>query len=110
MFRTCVGPLKLGDHYYSGPDMMAQILSDQYKSVFSLPKEDYSKFKYTVHQVTPLTDIELHHDMFYNAMKNIKPTSAPGPDGVPAFLYHHFAEELSKPVDLENLLRFGEPP
>ena len=36
--------------------------------------------------------------LFIFAMQSIKITSAPGPDGVPAFLYFKFAEELATPV------------
>ena len=77
---------------------MAQILSDQYKSVFSPPKDDYSDIIFARKDVPPLSDLQLHSAMFQNAMVDIKISSAPGPDGVPAYLYHTFAEDLAKPV------------
>ena len=38
--------------------------------------------------------------MFVIAMQSIKYSSAPGPDGVPAFLYRKYAEELATPLKL----------
>ena len=96
--KTKIGPLKLGEFYYSGPQQMAQILSDQYKSVFIEPKENYENIKYKKTQVTPISEIRMTKEMFIEAMKSIDPSSSPGPDGVPAYIYHHFAEELANPV------------
>ena len=36
--------------------------------------------------------------MFVEAMESMKTTSAPGPDGVPAYLYIKYAEELATPL------------
>ena len=77
---------------------MAKILSAQYKSVFSPPKEEYSTLQLPTRNITHIADLALTEVMFKEAMKEVNPTSAPGPDGVPAYLYHHFAEELAKPV------------
>ena len=96
--KTTIGPLKYGDFYYNGSQKMAQILSDQYRSVFVDPKENYDQLTYTRRQLTPLADVVMTKEMFVEAMKNIDPTSAPGPDGVSAYVYHHFAEELAQPV------------
>ena len=45
-----------------------------------------------------ISDIELTADMFEFAMKSMKVTSAPGPDGVPAYLYYKFAKALAPPL------------
>ena len=35
-----------------------------------------------------------------DAMEEINPSSAPGPDGIPAFLYNQYSNELANPVKL----------
>ena len=96
--RSRIGPLKSGLFYYSGAEEMARILSEQYKSVFSPPKDDYSNIQFPPKNVTPISDLQLNKEMFQQAMRDIKPSSAPGPDGVPAYLYHTFVDELADPV------------
>ena len=105
--KTKIGPLKLADFYYSGPQQMAQILSDQYKSVFIELKEKYENIIYHKTKVTPLSEIRMTKEMFIEAMKSIDPSSSPGPDGVPAYIYHHFAEELAKPC-YDDLATFAK--
>ena len=82
--RSRIGPLKSGEFYYSGEKEMAKILSDQYKSVFSPPKEEYSTLQLPTRNITHIADLALIEVMFKEAMKEVNPTSAPGPDGVPA--------------------------
>ena len=96
--RSKIGPLKLRETCYSGPAKMAKILSDQYKSVFSKPKDDYSSINFVQRSIAPLDAIILEEQRFVAAMESIKATSAPGPDGVPAYLYRVFREELATPV------------
>ena len=43
--KVKVGPLKSGTTYQSGEKEMAEILSRQYESVFTTPKEETYKFK-----------------------------------------------------------------
>ncbi len=95
--RTKIGPLRSGDTYQSGEKEMAEILSQQYKSVFTLPKEGTYRLNKDV-LCNIIQDIELLPEKFEQAMKAMKATSAPGPDGIPAYLFRRFAKELSKAI------------
>ena len=96
--KTKIGPLKSGDNFYSGPQKMAQILSDQYKSVFSPHRESYEDFHFPKRAIKDISDIIITENKLINEMQSIKLSSAPGPDGVPAILYKHYAEQLSYPL------------
>jgi hypothetical protein len=81
-----------------------QILSLQYKSVFSEPIQDKelddikSFFEPEESQlsVPSKSDIILLQEKFVKAMKSLSPTAAAGRDGFLAFLLHYFAEELAE--------------
>ena len=45
-----------------------------------------------------LKDIDLTNDDFLEAMRSLDPSSAPGPDNIPAFFYKNYAEELVYPI------------
>ena len=95
--RARIGPLKYNNTYTSGPEKMADILSEQYKSVFTEPSGSQEH----LHEVfggESLTDIEFLQQDFIEAMKSIKTSSAKGPDGIPAHFFNLFAEELAEPV------------
>jgi hypothetical protein len=86
---------------------MAEILSLQYKSVFSEPIQDKelddlkSFLEPEEFQLSfpSKSDIILSQEKFVKAM-SLSPTAAAGRDGFPAFLLHYFAEELAKPLAL----------
>ena len=92
--KSKIGPLKQGNTFESGPQKMADILSMQYRSVFSKPKTDLTNLKFKSISSPNLEDIELTKKDFLAAMKNLSPSSAPGPDSIPAFFYKDYAEEL----------------
>ena len=98
--KAKIGPLKSGTSFYSGPQKMAQILSDQYKSVFSRPRPEDKGFTFAKRSIRDLDDIHLTDDKLISEMQSIKMSSAPGPDGVPAFLYRTFAKQLAFPLRL----------
>ena len=64
----------------------------------SSPKENYDQINFVRRTLESLSDIVLTKEMFVQAMQSIKASSAPGPDGVPAYLYRKFAEALATPV------------
>ena len=72
---------------------MADILSMQYRSVFSKPKTDLTNLKFKSISSPNLEDVELRKEDFLEAMKNLDPSLAPGPDNIPAFFYKDCAEE-----------------
>ena len=110
--KSKIGPLQSGNKYYSGPQEMARILSEQYKSVFSKPKENYSSINFQRKAIVSISDIDLKKDMFVNAMKSMKARSASGPDGIPAYLYYKYAEELAVPIMIiwQHSLNTGQMP
>ena len=96
--RDGVGPLKSGTTYESGPRKMAEILSQQYLGAFSTPLQDLSHINLRKHPTTLLTDIVITEEGLVSAMKSIKSSSSPGPDGLPAYLYNTFAKALARPL------------
>ena len=104
--KTRLGPLKStkqGKPFYeSDPEKMAEILSNQYKSVFTAPipeKQipDIKAFMSNPAQrsladfIFTVTDIEM-------ALGKLKPGAACGPDGWPAFLLHKYRKSLAMPI------------
>jgi hypothetical protein len=73
---------------------MADILSSQYKSVFTTPKNTTPPLPArNIAQV--LNDIEILEEDMGNALKSISPWSAPGPDGVSAFFLRTYADAIA---------------
>ena len=84
---------------------MADILSKQYTSVFSIPKPEYKVqdpitffSNTTPEQYTTLTDITFTPDDVEQALGELKPTSASGPRGWSAFLLHTYKGTLAAPL------------
>ena len=107
--RSKIGPLNSSSGgLEDGPKKMAEILSLQYKSVFSEPIQDKelddlkSFFEPEESQLSfpSKSDIILSQEKFVKAMKSLSPTAAAGRDGFSAFLLHYFAEELAEPLAL----------
>ena len=95
--RTRIGPLKAGDKYVSSPKHMAQILSDQFKSVFSVPKIDTSSIKVPTYTFDYLNDINITDELFKDAVNEMKTSSAPGPDGISPLFYKDYTEQICYP-------------
>ena len=98
--RSKIGPLK---SYVSGEKEMAEILSKQYESVFSKPQMD-RPFTFKQIACQAIEDIDITLNDIKEAMEAIKLSSAPGPNGIPAFLFKHFAEELSTQGKCQKVL------
>ena len=45
-----------------------------------------------------ILDINITQEAIIEAMQSIKPSSSPGPDEIPAYIYNTFANELSYPA------------
>ena len=96
---------------------MAEILSDQYASVFSEPKEsmgDAANFfsKGTESMDHHVSDIIFDETDIVDAICELNSTSAAGPDGFPAILLKKCSEALSRPLYLiwKVSLDLGEIP
>jgi hypothetical protein len=99
---TKIGPLKciqLGKvTYESGPQKMAEILSQQYESVFTVPQ--VGPRHYNFNPQAEISDIDFSPSDVIHMIKEISPTSAPGPDGITPKLLKDYAEELAEPLHL----------
>ena len=114
-----VGPLmNSSKELISGPRKMAEILSEQYSSVFSTPRhdkipantlfpEDPGYEPYPSLQTVSFSDFDL-----MEAMEELSPNAAPGPDGFPAILLKKCKESLAQPLALiwRKSLKSGEIP
>ena len=94
------------------PDFAAGLLSEQYSSVFTNPRPEFSVDNLKEffsggldwreqHQGRPLLqDIKFNKLDIELACKDLKTSSSPGPDGVPAVLLKTASKELSQPLFL----------
>ena len=113
--KTKVGPLldKSNSEFTSDSKLMADILQNQYKSVFSLPKpspvvynNDFSE------NDIEITDIMFSVNDIIEAINSISLNSAPGPDGFSAIFLKQCKESLAAPLDIlwKNCLNEGVTP
>ena len=95
-----IGPLKIpgSNAFESDPLKMAEILSNQFKSVFTTPSSIPPVISMTMKRCPPLNDIDITHEKIIDAAKLMSISSAAGPDGVPSIIYHNFAEQIAAPT------------
>ena len=96
--KSTIGPLKSGTTFQNGPKQMADILSQQYESVFSEPKTDFSDLILKEHFCPNLSDIVITEESVRDAIKEMNGSSAPGPDGVAAYFFKEYADQLIYPI------------
>ena len=92
---------------------MANILQDQYKSVFTPPKSQYNNPDLNPSQVTEKLDyIDFTEEDFIREIQTLSPNSAAGPDGFPAIFLLKNKSQLAKPLRLiwQNILDTGFTP
>ena len=101
--KTTIGPLiNSAKTLISAPKKMAEILSEQYCSVFSTPRHENSP----PHILFPkedttgpsLTDILFTDEELREAMKELSDNAAAGPDGFPAILLKRCCFNLCAPL------------
>ena len=88
------------------PDYTAECLSDQYSSVFTQPRPEWSipdtKQFFSVDSSRPtgpiLTDLDFTEGDMEFACSELSKTSAAGPDGVPSALLKECKKELKRPL------------
>ena len=59
---------------------MAELLAKQYSTVFSTPSNEPPSINYAT--TTPINNIHISKDEIDQAIDELKPNAAPGPDGV----------------------------
>ena len=88
----------------SSPDYCCEALQQQYNSVFSPPRpmwkvQDFGEhFQHEEGDRSALSDIEFSSADIEKACQQLKSSSAPGPDGVPAVLLKTCRKQLSLPL------------
>ena len=94
--KSDIGPLmNEKEEYVSDPKGMADMLSQQYASVFTTPRN-----------VTPtedipdpsITDFDMNEDDFIDAIDELKPNAGAGPDGFPAIFLKLCKFTLARPL------------
>ena len=90
---------------------MANILQNQYSSVFTQPMERYD-LNENDNNAPQLCDIDLTEADFINEINTLSSNSAPGPDGFPAILLKKSRHQLATPLCLiwRNILDKSQTP
>ena len=91
---------------------MAEILADQYDSVFSTPTlPNATDMNDQLPDIPTLNNVTATPEDFTTAIKELlKSTSATGPDGVPAILLLKCAEPISIPMSIFWGKKYGRKP
>ena len=93
-----IGPLlDSTSEYTSDPKEMANLLRQQYASVFSTPLDD---FKYDDICENNLSDVDFTKEDIIEAINELAPAAAAGPDGFPALLLKKCKHILAHPLYL----------
>ena len=97
--KSKIGPLTNTEGNLTNKNKeMAEILSQQYVKVFSKPKTTVPTDSHIKLESIPTTDITVKD--FVDAIDEISPSAAAGPDGFPALLLKNCKAELSLPLTL----------
>ena len=109
------GPLKVNGVLHDDRHEMANILAQQYESVFSSPKYNSEEIKQRVHESganAKFSDLTITEEDICQSIGKISENSAPGPDGIPAILLKRCCNALKLPLRLlwERSLELGEIP
>ncbi|XP_072020312.1 uncharacterized protein [Amphiura filiformis] len=94
-----VAPLKDGGYLHADPKVKANILNKQFTSVFSVDNSSALP-ELGPRQNPPMSNITVDLNGVIKLLKNLKPHTASGPDGIPAKLLKETAEELAPAVTL----------
>ena len=98
------------DNICTDPQQIANILQNQFTSVFSNPEDaDMSAADFaspTIHSRFEDTDLSFSEEDVVSAFDDIKEDAASGPDGIPAVLLKSCKLELARPVHLLWSLSF----
>ena len=85
--------MKVGSKYEDDPKKMANIISQQYKSVFTTPKDTPDKLL-KPQNGNSLSEIKITGKDIKETIDNMAITSASGPDGIKAIIYKEYADQL----------------
>ena len=98
--KTTIGPFFINGEYIDNPPDKAEALAMQYSSVYS--SEPYKDHIIDENLAKPgvrgLDDLLFNVEDVRKAIHDLKCTSAPGPDGVPAILLKNCCDELAPAI------------
>ena len=85
-----IGPLqdKKGN-IINGNKNMANLLSEQYRSVFSVPREQYEKYDHIDYKCEDMNDFVFTEENIRKNIMKLKNSKSPGPDGIIAECYKY---------------------
>ena len=99
--KSNVGPLNDGSsNMVTDAKLMAEILADQYSSVFSIPQNEPPTIDFPTNAMEKLSEITITPDDITAAIDELRPNAASGPDGYPAILLKQCKEQLAIPLSL----------
>jgi len=92
-----IGPLKDKDgNWVHNTQHIAELLSDQFKSVFSIPESPCPPKDRLFNQEAALSDIQFTAEDFISAIDELSTTAGSGPDGLPSILLKKCKDSFSK--------------
>ena len=98
---TCIGPLKdINNKYIHSNKEIADILSSQYKSVFSVPETACPPKEVLFNSPSTLNNITFSPEDFIIAINELSPTAGSGPDGLPTILIKKCKSSFSKALHI----------
>ena len=93
---TGVAPLKQNGQVYSDPRKKANILAEQFKSVFTVDDEEAAGTFLFGPSYPPIRDLSISVEGVKKLLKGVNPRKAAGPDQVPCRLLQALHEELAQ--------------
>ena len=107
--KVSVGPLVGEDGIVTDDEEMARLLNLQYCNVFTREREDNMPEPEILYRGDdPLCDITFSSEDVRRKLGGLKPSTAPGPDGVWTRVLHSMADSLSGPLSVIYCKLFQE--
>lgn len=99
--KSMIGPFQVDGRLVSDPMEKSVILKAQYESAFSIPVSEEAGSDVDQAEsgdLVSLGDLYFSENDIVESIKELNPSSASGPDGVPAVLLRNCREELKLPL------------
>ena len=93
-----VAPLRKGSQLYSDSTSKSKLLSDQFKSVFTIDTPDTKDTRLHGPHYPPIDDLFIDEKGVQKLLEDLNPSKASGPDQIPAKLLKILAPELTPAI------------